>query len=70
MRKFAQMWTTTYILIVLGEREGSVSFNITMLIWIVSIVIQDIPIKKGITNERFPHCIHEVRMFVHHGHMV
>ena len=40
------MWTTTYILIVLGEREGSASFNFPMLKWLVSIVTQDIPINK------------------------
>ena len=47
-------------LIVLGEREGSVSFNIAMLTWIVFIVIQDIPIKKRIANERFLHSFHRV----------
>jgi|UPI000046C2C1 hypothetical protein len=40
------MWTTTYILIVLGEREGSASLNIPILTWLVSIVIQGITIKK------------------------
>ena len=54
------MWTTTESLIVLGEREGSVSFNIAMLTWIVFIVIQDIPIKKRIANERFLHSFHRV----------
>ena len=44
---------------VIGKRYIA-SFNIPMLTWLLSIVTHDIHIKRRITDERFPHCIHTV----------
>ena len=48
------------------RKQYIASFNIPMLTWLSSIVTHDIYIERRITDERFPHCIHTVWLFVPH----
>ena len=52
------------------RKQYIASFNIPMLTWLLSIVTHDIYIKRRITDERFPHCIHTVWLFVPHRHVI
>ena len=52
------------------RKQYIASFNIPMLTWLLSIVTHDIYINRRVTDERFPHCIHTVWLFVPHRRVI
>ena len=69
IQRVYQRYNTTYLLIVLRQKQGNCLFQFSMFTWLLSIVTHDICIKRRITNERFPHCIHTVWHFAPHRHV-
>ena len=65
IQRVYQRYNTTYLLIVLRQKQGNRLFQFSMFTWLLSILTHDICIKRTLTNEKFPHCIHSLTLCPH-----